>query len=172
MTTQGTPLGMIARGLVAGAAGTGAMTAAQELAARLQSSGGGEDGSGDDRPPRDPWEQASTPAKVARRISEGVFEHPVPPERIPLLTHAMHWAYGTGWGGAYGAVAPSLGGGPARRGLLFGAAVWAMAYVELVPMGLYRPPWKYAPKDVATELGFHLVYGLGVAGTNRMLSRH
>ncbi len=172
MTTQCTPLGAIARGLVAGAAGTGAMTAAQELTARLQSSDDGGPASGDEQPPRDPWEQASTPAKVARRISEGVFEHPVPPGRIPLLTHVMHWAYGTGWGGAYGAIERSIGGGPARRGLLFGAGVWAMAYVQLVPMGLYRPPWKYAPKDVATELGFHLVYGLGVAGAHGVLSRH
>lgn len=175
MSTDHTPLGEVARGIAAGVVGTGFMTLAQTLPAKLQSSDGG---SQDEQTPqqqegeRDPWEQASMPAKVAKRVSEGVFEHEVPPERIPLLTHGMHWAYGTGWGAVYGIVRGSRAHqAPLRHGLLFGTAVWAMSYVQLVPMGIYEPPWKYAPKDIAMEVGYHLAYGLGVASAFGLLER-
>jgi hypothetical protein len=145
------------------------MTTAQELAAKLQSSGDAA-GQADGGQPPEPWEQASTPAKVARRNSEGVFEHDVPAERIGLLTHAMHWAYGTGWGAVYGLVAGTVAVRPLRGGLTFGAAVWAMSYVQLVPMGLYEPPWRYPPQAMAQELGYHLAYGAGVGAAEHLLA--
>jgi uncharacterized membrane protein YagU involved in acid resistance len=159
-----TPLGAVARGVVAGVVGTAAMTAWQELSARLMSSGDEQDSGGEETEPQDPWEQASAPAKVAKRIGEGVFHKEVSADRIPLLTNATHWGYGTGWGVVYGLVAGSKsGGGSVRRGVLFGTAVWVMSYVELVPMGLYEPPWKYPPKSMAMELSYHVVYGVGAA---------
>ena len=173
MSTHHTRLGAVARGIAAGVVGTGFMTLAQTLPAKLQSSAAGpQDEQSDEQQQgeQDPWEQASAPAKVAKRISEGVFDHDVPAERIPLLTHAMHWGYGTGWGAVYGIVRGSARPvGPLRHGLLFGTAVWAMSYVQLVPMGIYELPWKYAPKEIAMEVGYHLAYGIGVASTFRML---
>lgn len=167
-----TPIGAVVRGLAAGVVGTGFMTIAQELAARLQSPD--DDGQRGDagEAPRDPWEHASMPAQVARRISEGVFRHEVPPEWIPVLTHAMHWAYGTGWGALYGLIHSSLvRESKVRHGLLFGSGVWAMSYAQLVPMGLYELPWKYPPKGIGMEVSFHLVYGAGVASAHRLLDR-
>jgi hypothetical protein len=101
--------------LVAGAIGTALMTVAQELtAAKLQGSGDdGEQQGPEQSQPQDPWQQASAPAKVAKRISA---------------------VYGLAQGTIH---APTL-----RHGLLFGTGVWAMSYVELVPMGLYELPWK------------------------------
>lgn len=172
-TPRVTPLGAVARGLAAGVAGTAAMTAAQELSMRLQPSGGGEEDGGQEQGQQqsDPWEQASAPAKVARRLIEGVFQREVSPDAIPALTHATHWGYGTGWGAVYGLVQGSMPGPALRRGLGFGAFVWAMAYVQLVPMGLYEPPWKYSPKDLGMELGFHLAYGAGLGAGYAALER-
>ncbi len=147
------------------------MTIAQELSAKLQSSGdGGEQDEGStqqEQGGQDPWEQASPPAKVAKRIDEGVFHQDVPAERIPLITQRMHWSYGTGWGAIYALAQGSLYAPTLRHGLVFDTAVWAMSYVQLVPMGLYQPPWKYSAKDIAVEVGYHLVYGLGVASAFR-----
>lgn len=163
-----TPPVALGRGLLAGVLGTGAMTAWQTLSAKLQSSGE-DSGDAGSEPPQDPWERASAPAQVAKRIGEGVFRQSVSPDLIPLLTNATHWGYGTGWGGVYGLLAGSARQSRLRDGLLFGTVVWVMSYVQMVPMGLYDPPWSYPPKELAMDLSYHLVYGAGVAGGYRML---
>jgi hypothetical protein len=163
-----TPLGAIGRGVAAGAVGTGLMTAWQELSAKLQSSG--DDAGGGQRPePQDPWEQASVPAKAAKQVGEGVFGASIPADRIPLVTNVMHWSYGSLWGSVYGIAAGTARRSGPVRGALFGAFVWAMSYAQLVPMGLYEPPWKYPPKDLAMDLSYHLVYGAGVGSAYRVL---
>lgn len=172
MSGAPTPLGAIGRGLVAGAIGTAAMTGWQTLAGKLQGAAegsGGSEGSSSGEEPKDPWEEASAPAKVAKRVLEGVFEQEVGPDKIGLLTQAMHWGYGTSWGAAYGVLAGTAGRSTVRGGLAFGTGVWASSYAQLVPMGLYEPPWKYPPQTLALDLSYHLVYGTGVAAAYRLL---
>jgi hypothetical protein len=173
--TRVTPLGAVARGLVAGATGTAVMTAWQELSMKLQGSGGTGDGGGGAEAAapdqQDPWEQASAPARVACKVLTGVFGREVPPERIGLLTNVMHWGYGTSWGALYGLLQGTTPGPALRRGLLFGTGVWVMSYVTLVPMGLYQPPWKYPPKELALDLSYHLAYGTGVGAGYALVDR-
>ena len=170
MSSEITPLGAVARGVAAGVVGTAMMTISQELVARLQSTDDEQEQGAEQQAPQDPWEQASMPAQVGRRISEGIFHKEVSPDLIPVLTHAMHWAYGTSFGVVYGVIQGSVPSRPLRHGLLFGPAVMAMSYLQLVPMGIYEPPWKYSAKDLGTELGFHLAYGLGIAGGYRAIA--
>ncbi|MEX2210351.1 MAG: DUF1440 domain-containing protein [Gaiellaceae bacterium] len=145
------PLGAVAAGLLAGLAGTAAMTAYQELLS-----------SGDSEKEKS-WEDAPAPAQVARRLLKGVFRQDISVEKIPLLTNVVHWTYGTAWGVVYGLVQGTVRANPVLHGLLFGSGVWAMSYVQLVPMGLYEPPWEYPAKTIAKDVSYHLVYGLGVA---------
>jgi len=144
-------------GLVAGVAGTAAMTVWQELAAKLQSS----DEVSAEFPESsvDPWESAPAPARVAKLIGEGVFHLKVPAEKIGFLTNAMHWGTGTGWGAAYGLLAATRGRSTLREGLAFGTFVWLSSYAQLVPLGIYEPPWKYPLRVEALDLSYHLVYG-------------
>jgi hypothetical protein len=167
-----TPRRVLARGLAAGAIGTATMTAWQELSTKLQSSDHGGDGgqaapSAEQQP--DPWEQASAPAQVGRKILDGVIDRQVPPERIGLLTNAMHWGYGLSWGALYGLIQETASGPALRTGLLFGAGLWAMSYVVLVPMGLYQPPWKYSPREVAMDVSYHIAYGAGLGGGHALV---
>jgi hypothetical protein len=138
------------------------MTAWQELSMKLQSSDEDPGETESRARQQDPWEQASTPAKVGRKILEGVFDREVPPHRIGLLTNAMHWGYGTGWGALYGLIQGTAPGPALGRGLLFGTGVWAMSYLTLVPIGLYEPPWENSPRELALDLSYHLAYGAGV----------
>jgi hypothetical protein len=160
------PLGAVARGAIAGVAGTTAMTAWQTAAQALFYSS---DSSSE--PPSDPWEQAPAPAKVARRVIKGVFKRDVSPNQIPLLTNVMHWSYGMSWGCGYGLVAGTARKAGLKPGLLFGLTVWGSSYAELVPMGLYELPWKYPPKEVALDISYHLVYGAGVGVASGLLLR-
>jgi hypothetical protein len=164
-----TPLGAIVRGVVAGAAGTGAMDSAQYLQYRL---GGGtepflpwETSAG-----LKDWESAPAPAKVAKRLVEGLTQRELKADKARLANNAVHWATGIGWGAAYGVLAGSLPARRVRYGLLWGTIVWASSYALLPPLGLYKPIWEYDAKTLAKDLGIHLAYGLTTAATFRVLA--
>jgi hypothetical protein len=81
----------------------------------------------------------------------------------------MHWSYGTLWGGVY-----ALGHRSSRSrrrlfGPLFGLGVWLASYAQLVPLGIYEPPWRYPLGSLADELGYHLTYGTTVALTHGLM---
>jgi hypothetical protein len=155
----------ILEGLLAGAAGTAAMTAHQKLWQRLKPSdeeGDSEEGGAPSDFESDPWESAPAPAQAGKKVLEGLGSPPVSPRAIPLLAQVMHWSYGTMWGAAYGL---TRGARRPRHGPLFGVLVWAASYAQLVPLGVYDKPWRYPPGALAEELGYHLTYGTGVALT-------
>ncbi len=163
-----TPIPALARGLLAGLAGTAAMTAYQTLLSSLRSSGS-ENGESGSISGEAAWKHAPAPAKVGRRILEGLFKRDVPKDEIGSLSALVHWSYGTAWGAGYGVLKESHVGRSIPLGLAFGAGVWAASYVVLPAMKLYEPPWEYGAKTLATDLSYHLVYGLGVAGAYRAL---
>jgi hypothetical protein len=144
----------LTRGLLAGAVGTGVMTAAQTayLSARRE-------------------EPSTTPAEVGRRVVEGVLQRDVPEERLGALNNVMHWLYGTGWGVLLGLSRAGRGAAPLADGARFAGVVWGASLVELPAMGLAPPVWKYPPGQLASDLGFHLLYGIGVATAYAVLDR-
>lgn len=142
------PAGAIARGLVAGAAGTAAMTSVQYAYLRL--SGG---------------EPSSAPGDVGRRLLAGVADRKVPRRRRPAFNQAMHVLYGTAWGGPFGLLDRSRpsGGRSALLGAGFGTAVWATSLVHLPLLGIAPPPWRQSASSLLPDLAFHLVYGTTTA---------
>jgi hypothetical protein len=164
-----TPLGAVARGLVAGAVGTGAMDAL--LYARYRRAHGKEGfGPWEFSSGLDSWEQAPAPAQVGRRLVEGLFERELPPQRARLVNNITHWAYGILGGVQYGIVAGSLRTPRIRYGLPFGAGVWAAGYVVLPAAKLYQPIWRYDRVTLTKDLSAHLVYGLGTSTVLRLLA--
>jgi uncharacterized membrane protein YagU involved in acid resistance len=171
MTREGTsPLGVLARGVAAGLIGTAAMTSWQEIAAKLKKRTM-VDVEERYREDVDPWEKAPAPAQLAKRVLEALFKVEVPAERIPLFTNAVHWGYGTALAGVYGLVESSVRSRPGFHGALFGMGVWTMSYATLVPMGLYKPPWRYPAKSIAKDVSYHLVYGTGVGAGFALVER-
>ncbi|HZP72431.1 MAG TPA: DUF1440 domain-containing protein [Gaiellaceae bacterium] len=147
----------LARGLVAGAAGTAVMTAYQLAVAKAK-------GEPLSTPVPHRWADAPPPAQVAKKAADAVGEgRRFTREDVPMLTNAMHWLYGIGWGVVYGVLARNRPS-PVASGVVFGLGVWAAAYAELVPLGIYKPPWQYEPAELAVDGSYHLVYGLAVAG--------
>lgn len=149
-----TPLGAVAKGLVAGAMGTGVMTAYQLAVAKALGSG-----------------SSNTPGEVGKRVIEGVFHRPVSEEEKEQLTNPVHALYGTSWGAVYGLVQGTLKPGSGKHGLAFGTGVWGASLVQLPAMGLAPPVWEMSPQTVALDLSYHLVYGLGVAAAYAAIDR-
>jgi hypothetical protein len=147
------------RGAIAGVVGTGVMTGYQLAVAKLQ-------GKPLSTPVPDKWAEAPAPAKAAKKLARAVGQGKrVKRRHVPRVTHALHWLYGVGSGAAYGVtVGRNQAADPLVSGVEFGAGLWTASYLELVPLGIYRPPWKYPAKVIALDLSYHLVYGLAVAG--------
>jgi hypothetical protein len=148
----------IGKGVAAGLAGTTVMTAYQLAVAKLR---------GQPLSPPVPhrWADAPPPAQVAKKAADAVGQgRRLTREDVPLLTNVVHWLYGAGWGAAY-----ALLGRP--PGAAFGAGVWGAAYAELVPLGIYEPPWKYPAKELALDLSYHVVYGVTVGQAFAALDR-
>ena len=87
------------------------------------------------------------------------------------MNNFMYWAYGIGWGTAYGVLAGSLPRPLVALGAPFGVAVWATGYVVLPKAGVYKPIWEYDPKTLWKDLSAHLAYGAGTATTFAWLTR-
>lgn len=171
-----TPLGAVCRGLLAGAIGTGVMTVYQIGVQRLLSQGGSggdsgeQEGDGQNGEGRtDPWSEAPAPAQFAHKLVKGLYGRDIPAEKIGTVTNVTHWAYGTTMGALYGLVQGTLRARVVPHGLAFGALVWAHSYAQMVPAGVFSPPWTYPPKELALDFSYHAVYGLGVAGAHRLV---
>jgi hypothetical protein len=164
-----TPIGALARGLVAGAVGTAAMDLL--LYARFRR-GGGEEGfaAWETSAGLAEWESAPAPAQVGKRLVEGLFQVELPPGRARLVNNVTHWAYGMLGGAQLGVVAGSLPRLRVAYGLPFGASVWGAGYVVLPAAKLYKPIWEYDAKTLADDLSAHLLYGLTTAAALSKLS--
>ena len=164
--TRQTPLGALARGLIAGLAGTTAMTAYQTARSMAQGSSVKEAVAPD---PPETWQEAPAPGQVGYRFLSGMFHVDPAPRRATLVTNLVHWAYGTSWGGAYGLAAAGTEANPLAAGSAFGSLVFATAYAALPAMGLYDPPWEYDAKTLGMDWSYHLVYGAATAVAYRLL---
>lgn len=143
----------IGRGLVAGFAGTVAMTIASTIEMKLRR-----------RPP------STTPAAAAGKVL-GV--QPRDPAGKQRFSNLVHFGYGTSWGlgrAAVGGVLCALG---VRRAvaapLAHFAAVWGAALVMLPALGVSPPPWRWGAKAIAIDAFHHGVYAAATDAAYRAL---
>lgn len=125
-------------GLLAGLAGTAAMSLSSRLEERVLG--------------RHTFEPPAETAKHALGIER--FESPAAEARFDALAR---WGYGAGWGLLHG-VLRAVGLPPAAAGLGLHGAVWGSA-LALLPTHDVAPPVFMRPrKDVASEVWHHVVY--------------
>lgn len=158
MSRTGTVLG---KGLIAGLAGTVAITISQMIEMQLTKRGSSE-----------------APMKVANKVlgveakgkAELEAEKRDPEserneEELKQSVHDnaeqfsqfLHFIYGTGWGVARGVMAlAGLKGLPAS--LAHFGAIWGAAQVMLPAANASEPITKWSPKQIAVDVGHHAVY--------------
>lgn len=168
MIFRDTPLRALRRGLIAGAAGTAAMTA-YEMARSVRRGSTIREAAAPEPPDR--WSEAPAPGQVGYRLIHGMFERDVSTRRAPALTNAVHWLYGVGWGGLFGLVKASSSATALPAGVVFGSVVFASGYAVLTAMQIYDPPWEYDAEALAVDWSYHLVYGVATAAAFAALER-
>ena len=141
----------IGKGLLAGFAGTAAMTVSSTLEAKLRK--------------RQP---SSAPARAtARALGIATFEDAIAQARFNDLSH---WGYGTGWGVVRGLLA-AAGLSPTAATAAHGAAVWGSAQAMLPALEVAPPFVFWGKKEVAIDLFHHLVYVTAAAAAYELLER-
>lgn len=141
----------VGKGLLAGLAGTAAMTVSSTVEAKLRG-----------RP------YSTAPAKAAAKaLGIEQFDDRQAYERF---SNVVHWGYGTGWGVARGVlralgVSPRVAT-PAHFALLWGSALYALPRYEVAP-----PVTEWSKKDVAIDVLHHAVYVAAAAAAYEALDR-
>ena len=136
--TVGTIASSIGKGLVAGLAGTAAMTVSSSLEARIRHRAA-----------------SSAPARATAKVL-GIkeFEDDIAAARFNDLSH---WGYGTVWGVVRGLLG-ATGLSPKAATATHGAAVWGSAAVTLPALEVAPPFVFWGRKEVAIDLWHHAVY--------------
>src|SRR3954453_986420 len=128
----------VAKGLLAGLAGTAAMTVSSTIEEKLRG--------------REP---SSAPADAAAKVL-GIDSFP--DERTKsTFGNAVHWTYGTGWGAVRGLLR-GLGLSPLAATALHFAAVWGNEQVALPALGVAPPLTEWGAEEIAIDMFHHVVY--------------
>jgi hypothetical protein len=163
------PVGMIAKGAVAGALGTLAMDL---LWYRRYRKGGG-------RSDFATWEmaletksydEAAAPAQVGKKVADTLGIE-LPPESAAVVTDVVHWATGVGWGNFHGLATAVTGWPSLLVGPLTGTVAWSVSYATLAPLGIYKPIWEYDAETLWKDLSAHLVFGAVMGLALRAMTR-
>ena len=159
------PLGALARGLIAGALGAGAQSLffmatrrwtpkPTELPEEL-------------RKPEPQAQQESSLQTVARRTVEGLMQRgPLSLERKSVAGTVVHYLFGAAWGGLYALCRESFRTSP----VLFGMGVWMASDNVILPaFRLAAWPQHYSLKEHHYALHAHVVYGLSTSAAYALL---
>ena len=139
----------IGRGLVAGFAGTAAMTLSSTLEAKLRG-----------RP------ASSAPARAtAKLLGIKAFEDDRAAARFNDLSH---WGYGTGWGVVRGLLG-AFGLSPRAATVAHGAAVYGAAQVTLPALEIAPPAIFWPKEEIAIDAFHHAVYAAATGGAYALL---
>ncbi|MXV50721.1 hypothetical protein GS399_07020 [Pedobacter sp. HMF7647] len=132
----GTAIGV---GLLAGLAGTVAMTVSQIIEAQITKR-----------------EKSDTPVKAVSKVLD---VKPTSEEEKSKVNEEIHFTYGTSWGVARGLIGlMGLKGFPAA--FLHFAAVWGTSLIMLPSLKVAPPVTEEKPKDISVDVLHHGVYAV------------
>ena len=133
----------IGKGVVAGLAGTAAMTISSTVEAKLRGRA-----------------FSKAPAKAAEKML-GIKEFESPRD-LSRFSDLVHWGYGTGWG-VVRAVMREFGLGPALSTPAHFATLYASELVTLPALDVTPPVTLWPREEVAIDVFHHLVYAAATA---------
>lgn len=155
------------RGIIAGFAGTAAMTAVYSyLHAQRPGAVGVPDADGIGGKVGLDYDDTGVPGHIA----ENILHLPsLTARQAGELTLAIRWSYGSAFGIAHVILRSRLG--EPRATLLFGGALMTMTFSMFPLLGRTPPPWKWTGDSMVTCLATHAAYIGTAAATDDILRR-
>jgi hypothetical protein len=162
------PLGAFCGGLVAGFVGSLAQNLFFAWTKKVAPTP-----SADAFEPVEPEQRTEMPTQtVARRVTEQLARRG-PLEHTAVAAQAVHLAFGSAWGGAFGLAAGTLPRlGTLKGGVAFGMVVWIVSDNVILPaFRLGAWPHHYPVKTHLYAIAAHAIYGAAVAATFSVFGR-
>jgi putative membrane protein len=133
----------LAKGLIAGLIGGLVGTLAKTFAERMF-------------PPRTHGEPEPTEV-----LAEQVAGHALAQSDRVIAAEGIQWGFGAAVGAAYGALVEYYPEASAKEGATFGIALEALTHEGALPaLGLSAEPEEQTPREHASEITSHVVYGI------------
>lgn len=151
MTTVAKLSQNIGKGLVAGLAGTAAMTVSSTAEQRLRG-----------RPP------STAPADATAKVLG--IERFADDRAHARFSTLAHWGYGTGWGIVHGLLDTAGLRRPAATAA-HGAVVWGNAQVMLPVLDVAPPSFLWPKEEIAIDAWHHAVYAVATGVAYGLLGR-
>jgi hypothetical protein len=149
MSARAKLTGGIGTGLLAGLAGTAAMTVSSTIEARLRG-----------RP------ASSAPARATAKVL-GIESFGTDVDRA-RFNDLSHWGYGTGWGVVRGLLA-AAGLSPRAATAAHGAAIYGAAQVTLPALEIAPPAIFWGKEEIAIDAFHHAVYAVATGLAYQLL---
>jgi uncharacterized membrane protein YagU involved in acid resistance len=103
------------------------------------------------------------PREITVHLAEKVGMHELDPDARAALTLVNHFGYGALAATAYSLVQARIPVAAVMKGPLFGAMVWLVSYLGLLPaVGILVPATEHPPSRNLLMIAVHLVWGLVV----------
>jgi len=165
------PLAVVAKGAIAGLAGTAAITMAMKRGPDLLQQLGLAPSQSPAAEAQKIAESAGEPTeKLAEKVTTGVLDRPIEEETRRVAGQAVRWGYGAAWGALYGLLQGSFRWPSLLHGTTFGGVVGGVASTLVPAMRLTPPPTQQPMPANAMMMVYHLLYGWVTALTFRLLS--
>jgi hypothetical protein len=164
MSSYQSPLTVIVKGALAGAAGTAVMSAFMERAPELLERAG----IGANEPPAAPPEEPEAPASPTEELAERVTEGELGPKERAVAGQAIHWGYGAAWGAYYAVVQSTFRPSPIIHGAFLGGLKTAVATKGIPRLGLMPEP--RSRQELITSAASHVVYGVATGLVYQVLN--
>lgn len=163
MPTNQSPLAVIVKGALAGAAGTAVMSAFMERAPELMERAGV---GGDEPPvpPDDPNASGSPTEELAERVTEGALDA----DERAAAGQAIHWGYGAAWGAYYAVIQSTFRPSPITHGAFLGGLMTVVATKVVPRLGLTPEP--RSREELITNAASHVVYGIATGIVYQVLN--
>lgn len=163
MSTYQSPLSVLVKGAIAGAAGTAIMSAVMERAPDMVQKLPGMQPIEPPAPPPDPDAPTSPTEELAERVAGGVAQTELAPEARARAGEAIHWGYGAAWGAYYAVFQSTFRLPHLLHGTWLGTLVLGVAMTLVPRLGLVPPPDRQQREQLLVSAASHLVYGWSTA---------
>jgi hypothetical protein len=111
------------------------------------------------------------PGEIVAKIAEETGTEDMREETRSAATMLAHYGYGGAAGAVYALLDERIAGGPVAKGLGFGAFLWLVSYLGLLPgAGILEPATRHPARRNALMIAAHAVWGVALATHHEMLA--